>query len=345
MKQYNTVEEAIEAFYENNLIDPDIYISDENEAYIQNKECDYLIGKDIFSLHVNEWLQSFSNSDINIFLNLLGNYTYITRREYRHKISLLSESTFATLNALNIPFSDAIFITTPSPKGLKSGGDEIRSYFNSVNICRGIKNNQIICSQELVSPDIFKDKTTIIFIDDLIGSGKTIKASIEKLLKYFQNNNIDSSMFQIFFAGIFVNNSASKNIIKHFNSLNVTVKPIYMELPKKLLKGDVIFDSKEFAQVISVIKKYEDLIDAYQFNTSFKTYSMGFDKCKLTVSFYYNTPNNTLCNFWEYSDTHIPLFERRTQSVNRPTVNELKNRKSNNTINAYLQKAKKNESI
>lgn len=343
MKQYTSIEEAITEFYENNQINPDLYISDENEAYLQNKECDYLIGKDIFSSHVNEWLQSFSSADINIFLNLLGNYTYVTRREYRHKISLLSDSTFATLKALNIPFSDTIFITIPSPNGLKSGGDEIRSYLNSVNICRGIKNNQIICSQELVSPDIFKDKTTIIFIDDLIGSGKTIKASIKNLLTYFQNNNIDSSLFKIFFAGIFVNKSASKNITKYFNNLNVTVKPIYMELPKKLLKGNIIFDSKEFAQVISVIKKYEDLIDSFQFNTTSKTYSMGFDKCKLTVSFYYNTPNNTLCNFWEYSDIHTPLFERRSQF--RPSINDLKNRKHNNEINAYLQKAKKNETV
>lgn len=343
MKQYTSVEEAINAFYKNNHINSDLYISNEHEAYIQNRECDYLIGKDIFSSHVNEWLQSFSYSDINIFLNLLGNYTYITRREYRQKISLLSDCTFTTLNALNIPFSDAIFITIPSPKGLKSGGDEIRSYLNSVNICRGIKNNQIICSQELVSPDIFKGKAAIIFIDDLIGSGKTVKASIEKLLTYFQNNNIDSSIFQIFFAGIFVNKSASKNIIKYFKNLNVTINPIYMELPKKLLKGDVIFDSKEFTQVISVIKKYEDLIDSFQFNTSSKTYSMGFDNCKLTVSFYYNTPNNTLCNFWEYSDIHTPLFERRSQF--RPSINDLKNRKSNNEINAYLQKARRNETL
>ena len=33
-----------------------------------------------------------------------------------------------------------------------------------------------------------------------------------------------------------------------------------MELPQKLLKGDVIFDSKEYKHVIEVIKKYEKLI-------------------------------------------------------------------------------------
>lgn len=46
--------------------------------------------------------------------------------------------------------------------------------------------------------------------------------------------------------------------------MNIQVEPIYMELPKKLLKGDVIFDSKEYKHVIEVIKKYEKIIDSYQ---------------------------------------------------------------------------------
>lgn len=343
MKNFANIEEAIDAFYQSNCINPEHYLSNENEAYAQEKECDYLIGKDIFSTHVNNWLQTFSDEDINIFLNLLGNYTYITRREYRHKISILSDDIYVKLKALGISFNDVVFITIPSPKGLKSGGDEVRSYLNSVNMGRGIKNNQFICSEYPMSPTVFQNKKAIVFIDDLIGSGKTIKSSINNILTYFQNNNIDRSQFQLFFAGIYVSKSASSNIIKYFNKLNVSVKPIYMELPKKLLKGGVIFDSKEYAHVISVIKKYEELIDSFQFQTSSKHYSMGFDNCKLTISFYYNTPNNTLCNFWEYSDKHIPLFERRSQS--RPSVDSLKYRKSNNEINAYLQKAKNNEAL
>lgn len=343
MKHYKSIDEAIEDFYHNNCINPDKYLSVEKDAYSNDKEHDSYIGTDIFSSQVNEWLQIFPYEDINIFLNLLGHYTYLTRREYSHRISILSEEISKKLQDMNVAFNDAVFITIPSPQGIKSGGDEIRSYLNTINICRGINNNQIICSEELISPKIFENKRALIFVDDLIGSGKTILASINSFLTYFKKISIDPSQFQLFFAGIYVNQSASSNIIKYFKKMNIQVEPIYMELPKKLLKGDVIFDSKEYKHVIEVIKKYEKIIDSYQAKTSSKTYDIGFDKCKLTISFYYNTPNNTLCNFWEYSDIHTPLFERRSQT--RPSVNNLKTRKSNNEINAYLQKAIKNETI
>lgn len=343
MKHYTNIEEAIYDFYLNNHINPNNYLADEKKAYSEEKEYDPLIGKDIFSSRINKWLQTFSYEDINIFLNLLGNYTYLTRREYRHKVSILSEEISEKLHTIGISFQDTIFITVPSPQGIKNGGDEIHSYLNYVNICRGICNRQIVCSEELISPELFKSKKALIFIDDLIGSGKTIKASINNLLRYFEKNNIEHSQFQLFFAGIYVNKSACSNIEKYFNKLNIPIKPIYMELPKKLLKGGVIFDSAEYSHIISVIKRYEELIDSYQAKTSSKYYDMGFDRCKLAISFYYNTPNNTLCNFWEYSDTHIPLFERRSQK--RPSVNHLKTRKSNNEINAYLQKALKYEAL
>ena len=216
MKHYKSIDEAIEDFYHNNCINPERYLSLEKDAYSNDKEHDSYIGSDIFSSQVNEWLQSFPYEDINIFLNLLGHYTYLTRREYSHRISILSEEISKKLHDMGISFKDTVFITIPSPQGIKSGGDEIRSYLNTVNICRGINNNQIVCSEELISSKIFKDKQAVIFIDDLIGSGKTILASINSILDYFRKNSINTSQFQLFFAGIYVNKSASSNITKYF---------------------------------------------------------------------------------------------------------------------------------
>lgn len=232
MKHYKSIDEAIKDFYHNNCINPERYLSVEKDAYSNDKEHDSYIGSDIFSSKVNEWLQSFPCEDINIFLNLLGHYTYLTRREYSHRISILSEEISKKLHDIGISFKDTVFITIPSPQGIKSGGDEIRSYLNTVNICREINNNQIVCSEELISSETFKNKQAIIFIDDLIGSGKTILASIKSILNYFKKNSINTSQFQLFFAGIYVNKSASLNITKYYERLNIQVKPIYMELPK-----------------------------------------------------------------------------------------------------------------
>lgn len=343
MKKFFSVEEAIDEFYKYNNIDRNRYLSDENSAYTQDKHHDQLIGNDVFPSRVSDWLQTFDYPDINIFFNLLGNYTYITRREFNHKVSILSNLINKELAASSINFSDTILITIPSPNGLKSGGDEIRSYFNSANILRQINNKQIICSTELTKPDLYKNKKAIVFIDDLIGSGKTIISSALEILDYFDRNKIDKSQFKFFFTGLYINKSAINFVISRINKQALSITPIHSEYPRKLLKGEVIFNSKEYTDTLSVIKTYEKQIDSYQFKKTSKSYDMGYDKCKLSISFYYNTPNNTLCNFWEYSDSHIPLFERRSQT--RPKINSLKERKSNNEINAYLQKALKNETL
>lgn len=343
MKNYKCVNEAIEDFYRNNNLDPDGYLSNENDAYVQGKDYDSYIGSDIFPSKVNEWLQTFDLEDINIFLNLLGNYTYLTRREYRHKLSILSDEIADLINGLGLDFNDIVFITIPSPKNIKSGGDEIRSYFNSVNFCRDINNEQLVCLSDHMSPELFKDKHVIIFLDDLIGSGKTIISSILSFIDYLKINNFDISDYLFYFAGIIVNKSANSYILDTFKEMGLSINNINLNPPKKLLKGGVVFDGNEINHVKDIIQKYEKLIDSYQYKTSLKKYVMGFNECKLTISFYYNTPNNTLCNFWEYSDTHVPLFERRSQV--RPSINDLKERKTNRRINAYLMRKYKNEAL
>lgn len=344
MKIYTNVEEAIDAFYKNNGIPRNHYLSDQNTAYTTyDKDFDYYINEDTFPNKVYSWLQTFENKDLNIFLNLLGNYTYITQREYTHKLSLLSQSIENKLTTKNISFSDTIFVTVSSPHGIKCGGDDIRAHFNQVNMCRNITNDQIISSMELINPQLFSNKKAIVFIDDLVGTGYTIINTIEKTIDFFSQNNISLSTFQYFFTGIIINPSATKTIVNHFKSSPIVLSPIISTLPKKLLKGDILFSNYEISHVRSVIEHYEKLIDNYQFTQTKKAYAMGFKEGKLSISFYYNTPNNTLCNFWEYSDSHIPLFERRSQS--RPIINDFKKRKENIEINAYLQKAIENETL
>ena len=62
---------------------------------------------------------------------------------------------------------------------------------------------------------------------------------------------------------------------------------------------------------------------------------MGFGKCKILLSFFYNTPNNTLCSFWKCTDKNIPPFPR--DKDRRPTLDIIRKRKKRNTDNAYLK--------
>ena len=59
--------------------------------------------------------------------------------------------------------------------------------------------------------------------------------------------------------------------------------------------------------ILSLEKKYSSIYDKRD-NTS--TYKFGFDEIEALVSFYYNTPNNTLGLFWQNLTDFQALFER-----------------------------------
>ena len=97
-----------------------------------------------------------------------------------------------------------------------------------------------------------------------------------------------------------------------------------------------IFAISERADAIARIRKYEVLIDAYMKEPN-KSYILGFWGCRQLVSFYYNTPNNTLCTFWRWTDTHTPLFPREKQpQIQLKYLQSVKRKKDSN---AYKIKA------
>ena len=81
--------------------------------------------------------------------------------------------------------------------------------------------------------------------------------------------------------------------------------------------------------------KYEKMIDDYLHEDQ-KSFFMGFNKNRLLVSFYYNTPNNTLSTFWaSVPKANYPPFWRNGNQKRRPSVNALKRKKEELTERAY----------
>lgn len=64
-----------------------------------------------------------------------------------------------------------------------------------------------------------------------------------------------------------------------------------------------------------------------------KSYALGFENSQLLLSFFYNTPNNTLCIFWKPTKINFPLFTR--SSFRRPSIEEIKLNRAIKRKNAY----------
>ena len=64
-----------------------------------------------------------------------------------------------------------------------------------------------------------------------------------------------------------------------------------------------------------------------------QSYALGYENSQLLLSFFYNTPNNTLCMFWKPTETNFPLFVRN--SFHRPSLADIKRNRGIKRKNAY----------
>ncbi|MEW9095385.1 MAG: hypothetical protein AB2417_09920 [Clostridiaceae bacterium] len=330
------IQETLDRFYINNNIQGDEYLSDGRQARQQRKRLDRFIGKDILMDNLKKWLDSFAIEDQKYLLKLIERYTYITQVEMEYMMYELYETIEKKIAKEGYNMSDSLFITVES--GVKSGGDNIRTTLQMSNINRIIKG-QIISAVSKIDEDIIKRAKVIIFIDDIIGTGNTSFRNIRDTCKRFENLNIRNK--KIILACICAKQKVVKKIIKSCKKEGIDLELIICKEIQSCFVEDNNFKGKEREEVINIIKKYEQLIDEAS-KTDERTYYLGFEKSKVLISFYYETPNNTLCNFWKYSCISTPLFPRQVST--RPTIYELKHRKEINSNNAYnAGKVKKNE--
>lgn len=315
------VEEALRIFFQDNKIVYEAVSDEDSDSY------------DIRLSRVNDkvigWLSGFDEDDKNIFLKLLSKYTYITRSRIVKEFKSIIDSIVTVLSEQNIMLEKTIFVTVESPKGIKSGGDNIRADLHERNIGR-IDSKQIIASAEKIDTNLIYNSQAIIFLDDIIATGFTTSGTIKDFVHKFNLDKRDD--IKLYFCALKTTKNGEKFIKRNCRKNGLLIEPIAIQHVKSAFKGDYVFSQNEVSRIEGIVKKYEDEIDSSEKEIG-KSYSMGFRACKLLISFYYNTPNNTLCSFWRITEKNKPLFERESQK--RPSVSDLKKTKKINTENAY----------
>ena len=316
-----TKEQAIAEFCQYNQIDP-AQIS----RYLDPK-LEYLSEK------VDQWLAIVDPSDRELFLRLLSRYTYLTNeasvRRYHEGIHILTD----TLQSLGLSLCDLLFITTESSDKWKAGSDHVRTDLH--RLCMGqIDARQIVACTRKLSADELDDYRGFVFVDDIVGTGFTLLRTILSFLNQFP----DFINLPLFVLCIVPTDAGLSYLIGQLKKRGVNINLIYNQewIAVPAFQRTDIFAISERADAIARIRKYEVLIDAYMKEPN-KSYILGFWGCRQLVSFYYNTPNNTLCTFWRWTDTHTPLFPREKQpQIQLKYLQSVKRKKDNN---AYKIKA------
>lgn len=310
-------EEALDAFFLKNGIDL------ARAMDVNDINCDPVI----ISLpdQVDLWLSGIDEEDHEIFLELLSRYTYLTRAQCRQRYQEILDMLNARLKAEGIMLDETLFITMEAGGASASGGENVRADLKGYDLRRFAKK-QLIAAQSKLEEDDIRAYRAVVFLDDIVGSGKTMWKAINSFCTKFHKS---FGQKRLFLACILPRKRGIKHLLENCSDGGITVEPLY----KKEWLQDPAFEIN--SALYHRLCPYEEMIGTYMMQNG-ETFFMGFDKNRLLVSFYYNTPNNTLCTFWRAAPARLPLFQRDgNQALSRPEIEDLKMRKKQMRMQAY----------
>ena len=302
-----TKEQAIAAFFQYNRIDA-AHLSQYMDPKLERLE-----------ETVDLWLSDVDAGDRELFLRMLSRYTYLTNQaavlRYREGVSMLEEC----LDAQGISIQDALFITVEAKDAFKSGSEHVRTDLHRLTIDR-IDAQQIVSAASKLPEECLSHCRALVIVDDIIGTGFTVWTTIRTLVERFPA----AASLPLFLLCTVPTRRGLTHLSKEAGRRRLSLTPLFREewVAVPAFQHPEIFTSEERPGALARIRKYESLIDSYLKEDPERTYVLGFYGCRQLVSFYYNTPNNTLCTFWRWTDTHTPLFPREKQPQ-RPRLRDL----------------------
>lgn len=303
--------DALELFYANNKINPKAIHPRDRIADLSQK--------------LDDWLLHIDPADRSVFLEAFSRYTYLTQEECQDRFVQLIDLLKIELQRHSIELGEVLYVTVESSSGTKSGGDNVRADMEKYNFY-DIDKDKIIAAQSKFSEEQLEGIKAIVFVDDIIGTGKTLWGDFYRFCKKFNFNGHD--LPKLYYMCLSPSAKAVKHLNKNFSKYKYNVTAIYKNewISEKAFNGN----SPEYR----VINKYEAEIDNF-FAGSEHSCRMGFEQSCLLISFYYNTPNNTISTFWRPTDVNKPPFERKGKECKRPTVSAMAKKKKQADANSY----------
>lgn len=326
-KMNNNIIKTIKEFEKNNGIKTSDYYykkrikNNTENSYITN---DSYIAEEIFEQRISEWLEiTVSDDEKECLLKLLSEYLYFPSNRYQNCIADIINS----LSEIGLDIKDTLFVTFPSTNGVVCGGDKVSAAIQLATLGEVAKESIVTCYEKIDdNVERFKRYKNIVFFDDIIGSGNTVHRNV---LTFFERFRIDSSV-NIIVAALCGCERHLKKKIKQFNQkYEQEFQQVVMFPLQKALRQDSNHNDIFFNTVLEIEERVQELA----LDEDEEDYIGGYQKNQCLVSFYYDTPNNTLSVFWRPTKIAPPIFTRATYT--RPSVDDCKNNKRKMMLNAY----------
>lgn len=308
---------AIERFYKENHIDPQ-RVADELDASYDPRLA-------MLPQKVDQCLEYVDVADRPVFLKLLSRYCYLSKVQCQLRYGQVLSTLQEQLNELQISMEEVLFVTIEAGGAYASGGDNVRADLRYRNL-GVIKKRQIVAAQSKLSEKDLDSYRSVLFLDDVLGSGMTMWNAIQQLRTRFPEW-FDKQ--KIFCSSIAPRQRGIKHINKNCKKYGISLSWIYEA--EWIQKPAFERSSQDYHQ----LEKYERCIGELLTEPG-KSFFMGFAKNRLLLSFYYNTPNNTLSTFWRKGVDVEPPFCRDGDQPSRLSLEALKKRKRHLGEQAYI---------
>lgn len=200
-------------------------------------------------------------------------------------------------HALNIDSLRSIIEIKNGKKELNYANEQV-NYYQQKELGRAV-----IQPEELQLKKIYNKLRyikTVILIDDFSGSGDTIKNFLKNMAEVINNKKVI-----IFIVDI---TEEAKEVIltsfKEYGYLDTAVH--HSNIRKKCFDEDYLDDKYNYKEML---KKFEETV-------LFSNHPLGYKDSQALVTFYRNTPNNTLSSYWlNEQNSWKPLFKRENNAV------------------------------
>lgn len=310
-------ETAIERFYKENHINPQ-RVGDELDASYDPRLA-------MLPQKVDQWLENVDVADRPVLLELLSRYCYLSKVQCQLRYGRVLSALQEQLNKLQISIEEALFVTIEAGGAYASGGDNVRADLRYRNL-GVIEKRQIVAAQSKLLKEELNSYRSVLFLDDVLGSGITMWNAIQQLHTRFPEW-FDKQ--KIFCSSIAPRQRGIRHINKNCKKYGISLSWIYEA--EWIQKPAFERNSRDYHQ----LEKYERCIGEFLTEPG-KSFFMGFAKNRLLLSFYYNTPNNTLSTFWRKGVGVEPPFCRDGDQPSRPSLEALKKRKCHMGEQAYI---------
>lgn len=257
------------------------------ERWGKENECE---NTEWFSNNYSEWIKSIDSPNREIVYQLLEKFefyghTYVNRG--------LKELYTTFINKYDINNDETVYTYVKKTDSSLNSSVQYMVEYITIN---KISEKNCVMNIEDIDEEQLSNIKNIVIIDDYSGSGQSI-------IKYINKNCERFIQKSIYILLISMSEGADINIINEFRNKEIDINIEVINIEKKAFSQLKVSEK----EILEKRKQFELISKKKKIN---EEEIWGRDNTEALISFYNNTPNNTLGIFWKKTPTNNPLFPR-----------------------------------